>query len=69
MVAVFLCLLNFRLKIQIFFFCRPNDGTIIAPPPEIQVIIDKMASYVIKNGRDFESVVRNKGEVIFFFSV
>ncbi|XP_034237779.1 splicing factor, suppressor of white-apricot homolog isoform X2 [Thrips palmi] len=44
-----------------------DPSTIIAPPSEIQVIIDKMASYVIKNGRDFESVVRNKGDERFAF--
>lgn len=31
------------------------------PPPDTQLIIDKMASYVAKNGRDFEEVVRSKG--------
>lgn len=31
------------------------------PPPDMQLIIDKMASYVAKNGRDFEDVVRSKG--------
>lgn len=31
------------------------------PPTDMQLIIDKMASYVAKNGRDFENVVKNKG--------
>jgi hypothetical protein len=31
------------------------------PPPDMQLIIDKMASYVAKNGRDFEAIVRSKG--------
>lgn len=31
------------------------------PSPDIQLIIDKMASYVVKNGRDFEAVVKAKG--------
>ena len=31
------------------------------PPLDIQLIIDKMASYVAKNGRDFEKVVQSKG--------
>jgi hypothetical protein len=33
------------------------------PPPDMQLIIDKMASYVAKNGRDFEAIVRSKGKV------
>ncbi len=32
------------------------------PPTDTQLIIDKMASYVAKNGRDFEEVVKAKGE-------
>jgi hypothetical protein len=28
----------------------------------MQLIIDKMASYVAKNGRDFEAIVRSKGK-------
>jgi hypothetical protein len=32
------------------------------PPPDMQLIIDKMASYVAKNGRDFEAIVRSKGK-------
>ncbi|KAK3927052.1 Protein suppressor of white apricot [Frankliniella fusca] len=43
------------------------NHSIVAPPPDIQVIIDKMASYVIKNGRDFEAVVRSKGDERFAF--
>ncbi|KAE8743534.1 hypothetical protein FOCC_FOCC010859 [Frankliniella occidentalis] len=53
------------------FFRKDNSSqvnhSILAPPPDIQVIIDKMASYVIKNGRDFESVVRSKGDERFAF--
>ncbi|XP_065201078.1 protein suppressor of white apricot [Planococcus citri] len=37
------------------------------PPLDMQLIIDKMASYVAKNGRDFESVVQNKGDSRFSF--
>jgi hypothetical protein len=32
------------------------------PPPDMQLIIDKMASYVAKNGRDFEAIVKSKGK-------
>lgn len=39
----------------------------IVPPADIQIIIDKMASYVAKNGRDFESIVKNKGDPRFNF--
>ena len=33
------------------------------PPPDIQMVIDKMASYIIKNGPEFESVVRSRGKL------
>ncbi|XP_016839599.1 splicing factor, suppressor of white-apricot homolog isoform X2 [Nasonia vitripennis] len=39
----------------------------IVPPADIQIIIDKMASYVAKNGRDFEAIVKNKGDPRFSF--
>lgn len=39
----------------------------IVPPADVQIIIDKMASYVAKNGRDFETIVRNKGDPRFNF--
>ena len=39
----------------------------IVPPAEVQIIIDKMASYVAKNGRDFEAIVKNKGDSRFNF--
>jgi hypothetical protein len=32
------------------------------PSSDMQLIIDKMASYVAKNGRDFEAIVRSKGK-------
>lgn len=35
----------------------------VTPPQDLQLVIDKMASYVAKNGADFEAVVRNKGEL------
>jgi hypothetical protein len=34
------------------------------PSPDMQLIMDKMASYVAKNGRDFEAIVRSKGIII-----
>lgn len=37
------------------------------PPDEMKLIIDKMASYVSKNGRDFEAIVRSKGDPRFEF--
>ena len=37
------------------------------PPNDMQVIIDKMASYVAKNGRDFETVVQSKKDPRFDF--
>lgn len=39
------------------------------PPSEIQLIIDKMASYVARNGSDFEAIVRSKGDPRFSFLV
>ena len=43
------------------------DGPIVIPPPEVQTIIDKTASYVAKNGRSFESLVLAKDETRFRF--
>ncbi|XP_046386073.1 splicing factor, suppressor of white-apricot homolog isoform X3 [Ischnura elegans] len=40
---------------------------IVEPPPEMQIVIDKMASYVAKNGRDFETIVKSKGDPRFSF--
>nr|XP_018913320.1 PREDICTED: splicing factor, suppressor of white-apricot homolog [Bemisia tabaci] len=37
------------------------------PPPHMQLIIDKMASYVAKNGIDFEGIVKSKGDPRFSF--
>ncbi|XP_074097235.1 suppressor of white-apricot isoform X1 [Cotesia typhae] len=39
----------------------------IVPPADVQIIIDKMASYVAKNGRDFEAIVKVKGDARFNF--
>ena len=43
------------------------EGPIVIPPPEVQTIIDKTASYVAKNGRSFESLVLAKDEARFRF--
>ncbi|XP_023241084.1 splicing factor, suppressor of white-apricot homolog [Centruroides sculpturatus] len=40
---------------------------IIPPPPDVQPIIDKMATYVAKNGDDFETIVKSKGDKRFEF--
>ncbi|KAL3243394.1 hypothetical protein MRX96_047453 [Rhipicephalus microplus] len=36
-------------------------------PPDVQPIIDKMAVYVAKNGEDFETIVKSKGDKRFEF--
>lgn len=33
------------------------------PPPDVQMVIDKMASYIIKNGVEFETMVRSRGKI------
>ena len=43
------------------------EGPIVIPPPEVQTIIDKTASYVAKNGRSFEEIVLGKDESRFRF--
>lgn len=40
----------------------PSPEMFGVPPSDVQLIIDKMASYVAKNGRDFEAIVKSKGE-------
>ena len=40
---------------------------IILPPPDILPVIDKMASYVVKNSPVFEYVVKNKADGCFDF--
>nr|XP_037281022.1 splicing factor, suppressor of white-apricot homolog [Rhipicephalus microplus] len=42
-------------------------GYAIPPPPDVQPIIDKMAVYVAKNGEDFETIVKSKGDKRFEF--
>jgi hypothetical protein len=39
-----------------------SPETFTLPPSDLQLIIDKMASYVAKNGRDFEAIVKSKGK-------
>lgn len=34
---------------------------VMPPPPDVQPIVDKMAEYVAKNGKDFEDSIRAKG--------
>lgn len=40
---------------------------IVVPPPELRVIIDKTALYVLKNGKDFEDILREKNDQRFTF--
>ena len=44
-----------------------ESSEIVPPPPDILPVIDKMASYVAKNGPDFEYVVKNKADGRFDF--
>lgn len=39
----------------------------IEPPSELKLIIDKMASYVVRNGEDFELLMRGKKDQRFSF--
>lgn len=45
----------------------PGDTPVLVPPPALQTIIDKMASYVARNGRTFEEVVKAKDRNKFSF--
>lgn len=40
---------------------------VMLPPCELRVIIDKTANYVLKNGKDFEDILRAKNEQRFSF--
>ena len=43
--------------------CKTSEYSSIKwPPPDVQMVIDKMASYIIKNGEDFEAMVRSRSE-------
>ena len=44
-----------------------HGPAITPPPPDLEPIIDKMASYVARNGPEFEMTVRNKGDPRFQF--
>lgn len=37
------------------------------PPPDLKVIIDKTAAYVLKNGKEFEDILRTKNDERFTF--
>lgn len=45
----------------------PVPAGIICPPSEQRVIIDKTAAYVLKNGKDFEDILRSKNDERFTF--
>lgn len=45
----------------------PVPAGILCPAPELRVIIDKTASYVLKNGKDFEDILREKNDERFTF--
>ncbi|XP_059490420.1 splicing factor, suppressor of white-apricot homolog isoform X2 [Neocloeon triangulifer] len=46
---------------------EPIAPTPVMPDAELQVVVDKIASYVAKNGPEFEAVVRSKGDPRFAF--
>lgn len=46
---------------------KMSNAPIHIPPPDLQTIVDKMASYVSKNGRNFEEVVKSKDNARFSF--
>lgn len=45
----------------------PVPEGVLIPPPDLRVIIEKTASYVLKNGKDFEDILRAKNEERFSF--
>ncbi|CAG2059523.1 unnamed protein product [Timema podura] len=52
---------------ELGFNQQEDKPQITIPPSDLQLIIDKMASYVSKNGRDFETIVKSKGDSRFLF--
>lgn len=40
---------------------------IVPPSPDIQPIIDKLAMYVVKNGPEFENIIKTKNDQRFAF--
>lgn len=45
----------------------PLPPGILSPPSELRIIIDKTAAYVLKNGKDFEDILRSKNDDRFTF--
>lgn len=45
----------------------PIPPEILCPPPELKAIIEKTASYVLKNGKEFEDILRTKNDQRFAF--
>lgn len=45
----------------------PVPADVLCPPPELRAIIEKTASYVLKNGKDFEDILRTKNDQRFTF--
>ncbi|RVE49118.1 hypothetical protein evm_006239 [Chilo suppressalis] len=45
----------------------PETPTILDPPEDVQVVIDKMAAYVARNGDEFADIVRAKNDPRFTF--
>lgn len=46
---------------------KPVPPGIPCPPEEQRIIIDKTAAYVLKNGKDFEEILRTKNDQRFTF--
>lgn len=46
---------------------KPVPPGIVCPPEEQRIIIDKTAAYVLKNGKDFEEILRTKNDQRFTF--
>lgn len=44
-----------------------KEPTIATPPDDVQIVIDKMASYVARNGDEFADIVRAKNDPRFTF--
>lgn len=45
----------------------PVPSDVLCPPPELRAIIEKTASYVLKNGKEFEDILRTKNDQRFTF--
>ena len=44
-----------------------SEPAVVPPPPDVKLIIDKMADYVARNGPEFEIVVRRRNDERFRF--